>query len=278
MTHDIVARPLLATRPEKWRKHMSHRTTTLLVMVTAALCLAPQVLLCQEGGGSQETAAAVGDTALRDLASWKHAAAKTYLESKQPAHGSSASFKTAWGLMLAEQGKLDEALAQLGAASSASPKDPASEFFRGEIHAWRRSNEQATAAWEKARDRAKAQVETSAEDARARYYLGAALVRLRKYQEARTELTKAEEKGFPKALVRLQKGISFLFERKWQEAVTALDAAIAADANLAHAYYYRGRAWKELDRSDKMFTDLDRFLRLAPDAPEASVARSLMGG
>jgi tetratricopeptide (TPR) repeat protein len=180
--------------------------------------------------------------------------------------------------MLAERGSLDEALTQLTAASAADTKDPAPDFFRGEVFSWRRKSEDAVAAWQKAHDRAKAQVQADADDPRARYYLGAALVRLRKYGEARTELTKAEQKGFPKALVRLQKGISFLFERKWQEAVTALDAAIAADSNLAHAYYYRGRAWKELDRSDKMFSDMDRFLRLAPDAPEASVARSLMGG
>jgi len=256
---------------------MSQPKLTLVVLVTTALVVVPLLGLGQEGGG-QETAAMVGDQALTDLASWKHAATKTYLDSKQAAHGASAPFKTAWGLMLAEQGKLDEALTQLAAASAANTSDPASEFYRGEVLAWKRNADEARAAWNKANDRAKTAVEARPEDARARYYRGAALIRLRSFGEARTHLNTAREKGFDPGMVNLQIGLSFVYEQKWNEAISALDAAIAADSGLAHAYYYRGRAWKELGRNDKMINDMDRFLRLAPDAPESEVARGMLGG
>jgi len=51
---------------------------------------------------------------------------------------------------------------------------------------------------------------------------------------------------------------------------------LQADAAFAHAYYYRGRVWRELKRTDEMLRDMDHFLKLAPDAPESGIARSLL--
>jgi tetratricopeptide (TPR) repeat protein len=114
------------------------------------------------------------------------------------------------------------------------------------------------------------------DDARANFYLGATQVRLKEYAPARTALAKAKEKGFSAAMVDYQVGLSFALEHKWQEAKTALDQSIAANSGFAPAYFYRARVWKELKRTDEMMLDLDRFLKLAPTALEAPIAKSLL--
>jgi len=48
------------------------------------------------------------------------------------------------------------------------------------------------------------------------------------------------------------------------------------ESGLAYAYYYRGLAAEKLGRKDLLINDLDRFLALAPNAPEAAQARALL--
>ena len=50
----------------------------------------------------------------------------------------------------------------------------------------------------------------------------------------------------------------------------------SADSGFAHAYYYRGLCWDKLGRKDKMLSDLDRFVSLAPNAPEAERAAAIL--
>jgi tetratricopeptide (TPR) repeat protein len=225
----------------------------------------------------QETAASVADQAIRKLVAWKHKQARTYLESKREAFGDAPAFKMAWGLLRAEEAKLDEALTSLTAAAQGASSDAAPAFYRGEVLYWKKAYNDAKAAWKNALDRATALVEANPNSARARYYLGAALIRNMKFADARAPLNKALEKGFDRAMVKYQIGLSFVFEKNWQAAKEAFDAVIEADATFAHAYYYRGRALDELGRTNEMLVDMDRFLNLAPDAREADIARSLLG-
>ena len=51
------------------------------------------------------------------------------------------------------------------------------------------------------------------------------------------------------------------------------DKVIAKDAKFAHAYFYRGLAYGKLDRKDKMLVDMDLFVDVRTDAPEAAIAR-----
>jgi regulator of sirC expression with transglutaminase-like and TPR domain len=44
------------------------------------------------------------------------------------------------------------------------------------------------------------------------------------------------------------------------------------------AYYYRGLAYDKLGRKDLMVLDLDRFVKLAPGAPESERARAVLAG
>ncbi|MGH9363252.1 MAG: tetratricopeptide repeat protein, partial [Thermoanaerobaculia bacterium] len=59
-------------------------------------------------------------------------------------------------------------------------------------------------------------------------------------------------------------------------AVEQLDRAIAMDSGLAYAYYYRGLAAEKLGRKDLLINDLERFLALAPNAPEAERAKAIL--
>jgi regulator of sirC expression with transglutaminase-like and TPR domain len=63
-----------------------------------------------------------------------------------------------------------------------------------------------------------------------------------------------------------------VLEEKWPDAVAAIDALAAGDPKFAHLYFYRGLAWGKLDRKDKMLVDMDQFVKLAPNAPEAAIA------
>ena len=55
-----------------------------------------------------------------------------------------------------------------------------------------------------------------------------------------------------------------------------LSNAIDLNSGYAYAYYYRALAAEKIGRKDITVNDLDRFLRLAPDAPEAEKASRIL--
>ena len=65
-------------------------------------------------------------------------------------------------------------------------------------------------------------------------------------------------------------------QQQWQKAFDELGAALDRNPGVALAYYYRGLAAGKLDRKDVLFNDLDRFVAMAPTAPEADYARQLL--
>ena len=226
----------------------------------------------------QESATRLADQTIPKLAAWQTDQAKAELESKPGELGDTASFKTAWGFLRAVEGKPDEGLGILSDASKADAKNPAPEFLRGEVLSWQKKSGEATAAYQRAADRATSCLAAQPNDARALYYLGAANVRLKKFDAARSKLEAALKAGYDRALVKYQIGLSYAFEKKWEAAKAAFDESIQANSGFAHAYFYRGRVWKELKRTDEMLRDMDRFVKLAPNAPEAPIARSILGG
>ncbi len=63
------------------------------------------------------------------------------------------------------------------------------------------------------------------------------------------------------ARIRMQQG-------NWKKAVKSLDRAIDVDREYARAYLYRAVAYRELNRTENMKTDLNTYLQLKnPDAP-----------
>lgn len=180
-----------------------------------------------------------------------------------------AHVATAYGRLLEQEKKYGEAETRLRAASALAPADPAPWVYLGETLLRQRRNADADAAFRQA-----AEVARARGGADAAYYLGVAQQRLRQYDQAVATLQGAS--GPAPALVPFQIGVTRVFQGSWSAAVEQLDRAVAQDSGLAYAYYYRGLAHDKLGRKDLLVNDMERFLALAPGAPEAEQARAIL--
>lgn len=63
-------------------------------------------------------------------------------------------------------------------------------------------------------------------------------------------------------------GREHLARREYAAAAEWLDRCIEADPTQVYAYYDAGMAYREIQRIDLMTIRLERFLQLAPEAPE----------
>jgi tetratricopeptide (TPR) repeat protein len=112
----------------------------------------------------------------------------------------------------------------------------------------------------------------------ARAYLAATLERLGRHAEAEAEAKQvlAADPVQPMAVAAL--GESLVKQDKLDEAIERLSAALAAKADLAYAYYWRGQAYQRKKQVARMVDDYAAFLKLAPDAPEAPAVKVLLSG
>jgi len=218
----------------------------------------------------------IADRAIALLAGWKVKAAENLLAANEQELGTTPEYRGALGYLQAAQGKWDQATASLRAAAADKPTDPAPQYYLGETMSWRQKPADVGTAWKAARTRATAQVEALPTGARAQYYLGAAQARLKQFAPARTALEQARTAGFDPVLVDYQTGLSYTLEEKWQQAVQSFDKVIATDAKFAHAYFYRGLAHGKLGQKDRLLVDLDLFIKLAPNAPKAGIAKATL--
>jgi tetratricopeptide (TPR) repeat protein len=218
----------------------------------------------------------VSERALASLLAWKLKQGSNILENNREELGETPEFKAALGYLKACQGAYDEAKRLLTAARDANPTDPAPAHYLGETLRWQRKHDAAREAWKAAHDRAKALVKKDPNDARAQYYLGVAQLRREKFSAARVALTAAAEAAFDSKLISFQMGLSYLLDSKWQLATEAFTELEKADPKFAHLYFYRGVAWGRRDRKDLMLNDMENFLALAPNAPEADIARTYL--
>ena len=243
------------------------------------LRLAPAPTLAQQESAqppSRSKAERIADRAVGSLAGWKIKAAENLLSNNEKELAPTPEYKTALGYLRAIQGDAEQGITLLQEASRAKPNDPAPEYYLGEVQYWRQNPDAASSAWRSARGRAKTLVDANSADAYAQYYLGASQARLKQFGPARKALEAAREGGFDPTLVDYQLGLSYVLEEKWQDAVTAFDAVAASDPKFAHLYFYRGLAWEKLGRKDKWLNDWSSFVGLAPAAPEAAVAQTML--
>jgi len=70
--------------------------------------------------------------------------------------------------------------------------------------------------------------------------------------------------------------VSHALARNWGQAVETLTEALNKNSEIAYAYYFRALAADKVDRKDLLINDLNRFLALAPNAPDAARARRLL--
>jgi tetratricopeptide (TPR) repeat protein len=73
-----------------------------------------------------------------------------------------------------------------------------------------------------------------------------------------------------------QLGLVLARRQEWRDAATAFDRATAIDPQYAYGYYYGGLMHYRANRSDLMAVRFERFLKLAPEAPERPEVLQIM--
>lgn len=208
--------------------------------------------------------AAVG-TVDRRLWEYKTSEARSAVNSVADQAASNAAVAVALGRVLEQEKKYGEAEAQLRKATELAPSDVAAQVWLGEVYLRQRNQGAADGAFRRAAELAEASGDN--------YHLGVARQRLRQYDQAVSALERA---GGGNPLVPYQIGVTRLFQEQWQPALDQLTRAIEMDSELAYAYYYRALAADKLNRKDLLVNDMERFLRLAPNAPEAERAKAVL--
>jgi tetratricopeptide (TPR) repeat protein len=112
----------------------------------------------------------------------------------------------------------------------------------------------------------------------AKAYLAATLAKQKKYAEAestaRAILAVEATETHPVAVAAV--GNALVGQKKSDEAVKVLSAAIAKNPGLAYAFFWRAQAYDALKQTPRMVADYEAFLKLAPDAPEAAPVKATL--
>jgi tetratricopeptide (TPR) repeat protein len=101
--------------------------------------------------------------------------------------------------------------------------------------------------------------------------------------EATLAQARAAAGAYPESLfVQYELGLSYAVRNDFASAARIFDLCIATAPTFAYAYYQAALAYQHLDRPDIMANRFDRFVRLAPNAPERpeveSVLRAISAG
>ena len=118
----------------------------------------------------------------------------------------------------------------------------------------------------------------AAQGADASAYLAASLDKQKKYAEAEAPARAAVGEVPTHAVGVAALGESLVNQKKYDEAIDRMTAAVNAKADLAYAYYWRAQAENAKKQPDKMVDDFQMFLKLAPKAPEAQSVQQLIAG
>lgn len=110
----------------------------------------------------------------------------------------------------------------------------------------------------------------------AQAYLADTLAKLKKYDEAESLAKAALEANptHPVAVAAL--GNALVGRKKFQEGVERMTSALEKKGDLAYAYFWRAQAHEGLKHVPSMVADYERFLDLAPKAPEAAAVKALL--
>lgn len=179
------------------------------------------------------------------------------------------------GRVLEQEKRYGEAAARFQEAARQASDDPAPLVHLGQSQIHAGNMAAADDAFRQAESRARARLAANPGDEEALYYLGVAQQRLKRYDEAVATFGKL---GTSDAETLFQLGVTRAFQGNWQAALDRLTEAIDRNPGIAYAYYYRGLAANQLGRKDLLVNDLDRFVTMAPEAPEAAQARRLLQG
>ena len=236
---------------------------------------------------SSNEAAKVANTAIAQLAGWENQKARKTLQANKQEFGNTSEFKTAWALLEAHEGvesgkkSINPNINTMSKMAKSGGDVFLASYWEGELLYLESKNDQALSAWKSASSQAEKAVKKDPNDATAQFYLGASLVRQKKFDPALKALRLAVRGGFDEAMVNHQIGFIYLFQQKWNDARKAFDLGLEVNPRFAPMYFWRAMAWDKLGKKDKYLLDLDRYVKLAPNGPEAAKARAVltaMGG
>jgi tetratricopeptide (TPR) repeat protein len=71
-------------------------------------------------------------------------------------------------------------------------------------------------------------------------------------------------------------GQSLVAQKRYDDAIARLTTALGAKPDLAYAYLWRGYAYSYKKQPDRVIGDFHTFLKLQPNAPEASAVRQVL--
>jgi tetratricopeptide (TPR) repeat protein len=95
--------------------------------------------------------------------------------------------------------------------------------------------------------------------------------------EAALGQARAAAGAYPESLfVQYELGLSYAVRNDFASAARIFDVCIATAPTFAYAYYQSALAYQHLDRPDIMANRFDRFVRLAPNAPERPEVESVL--
>lgn len=183
---------------------------------------------------------------------------------------------TARGRVLGQDGDYEAAAAELRRAADMDTRNPAPTLFLGDTYAYDNKRGMASDAYSQAEARARSLLDSQPNDPDVLYFLGVAQQRQKRFKEAGDTLTKALSKRSSDSSILFQLGVTRFYQDEFQAAFDHLSQALDENSNTAYAYYYRGLAAAKLGRKDILVNDLDHFVDVAPNAPEATMAQQIL--
>ena len=172
-------------------------------------------------------------------------------------------------LTLINQGKTDEAIAALREELDKHPENARAHELIGLAYLKQNRVNEA----EKEAQRA---VELSQDSASAHVALARVAIARQNWNLASSSLAKASERDSGNSEIALYKGSLFLAKKEYKSAVDTLTPYVASNPDEPYGHYYLGLSHYGMKKPDKMVEQFQRFLELAPKAPEAARVESLL--
>ncbi len=97
-----------------------------------------------------------------------------------------------------------------------------------------------------------------------------------KKDDAKQIVSSIDESKISDPTVLLNIGINAINDKHPEEAIGWFDKTVARFPQYAAAYYYRGITEVQLAKPDQAKADLEKFVQMAPDAPEAATAKGIL--
>jgi len=101
-------------------------------------------------------------------------------------------------------------------------------------------------------------------------------IKKQNYTSAETQLNLALQKDPNCAEAYFHRGLLRGFQKKLDLAIADLEKCLQIKGNHAYAHYQLGLAYNQKGRKDLMILHFQKFLYLAPEAPEAPQVKSLL--